>query len=362
MKLGEDIMNAVNKRKESNDGEYFKILEPGFADKCHTKDYGELVVFDNIITQSKKMMEVFEFISCVLDIDTTILIYGETGTGKDLLANAIHISSRRREKPFVAVNCAAIPDELFESELFGFKKGTFTGACEDRRGLFQMANGGTILLDEIGEIPLKVQSKLLRVIEEKKVTSLGSEKGVNIDVRIIAATNRDLELETEKGNFREDLFYRLNIIPIKLPALRERKEDIPLLARFFLEKYTGRLNKQIKSISQEAMNSLISHSWPGNVRELNNIIERAVVLEKKEVITDIGTLLTRKNGVSFDFTESFKVTKTKVMENLEKTYFSRLLEIYSGNVSQAAKHADMDLKNFHEKMNKHGIKRDSFLR
>ncbi|MGH7890099.1 MAG: sigma-54 interaction domain-containing protein, partial [Thermodesulfobacteriota bacterium] len=291
--------------------------------------------------------------------------YGETGTGKELLANAIHLNSPRRERPFIAVNCAAIPDELFESELFGFKKGTFTGASEDRRGLFQTANGGTILLDEIGEIPTKVQSKLLRVIEDKKIPSLGSEKSVNIDVRIIATTNKDLELEVEKRNFREDLFYRLNIIPIKLPALRERKEDIPLLARFFLEKYADRFNKPLKSISEEAMNSLIAYSWPGNVREFKNIIERAVVLERKEVITDIESLLTRKNGnglSSVDFTSSLKVTKTRVIEDLEKTYISKLLEIYSGNLSQAARHADMDLKNFSEKMKKYGIQRDEFLR
>lgn len=311
------------------------------------------------------MIEIFEFISTILKLDTTILIYGETGTGKELLANAIHFNSPRREKPFVGINCAAIPDELFESELFGFKKGTFTGACEDRRGLFQMSDGGTILLDEIAEIPIKAQSKLLRVIEDKKVASLGSEKSVHIDVRIIAATNKDLELEVKKGNFREDLFYRLNIIPIELPALRERKEDIPLLARSFLDKYKESFNKPIKSISGEAMNSLISYSWPGNVRELRNIIERAVVLERKEVINDIENLLLRKNGngvSSVDFPSSFKVTKTRVIEDLEKAYISKLLEVYNGNLSQAARHADMDLKNFSQKMKKYGIKKDAFFR
>lgn len=355
-------MKAFNEQRETNHDEHLKILEPGFTNGCQTKDRGEPLVLSNIISESKKMIEMLEFVSSILDVDTTILIHGETGTGKELLANAIHFNSCRRERPFVPVNCAAIPDELFESELFGFKKGTFTGASEDRRGLFQMANGGTILLDEIAEIPIKIQSKLLRVIEDKKVTSLGSEKGVNIDVRIIAATNRDLELEVERGNFREDLFYRLNVIPIKLLPLRERKEDIPLLARFFLKKYTEGFNKPIKSIAEEAMNCLIGYSWPGNVRELRNVIERAVLLERKEVITDVGGLLTRKKEVSINLSDSFKTTKNKVIEDLEKDYISRLLELYYGNISHAARHAEMDVKNLHEKMKKHGIRRDSFLR
>ncbi|HEX3033840.1 MAG TPA: sigma-54 dependent transcriptional regulator [Thermodesulfobacteriota bacterium] len=347
---------------EANDEDY-KIKELGFKTVPLITNYSKRFAFKNIIAQSGKMMEVFELAGSVADLNTTILIYGETGTGKELLASAIHSNSPRKEKPFVAVNCAAIPDELFESELFGFKKGAFTGANEDRKGLFQLADGGTILLDEIGEMPLKFQSKLLRVIEDKKVTSLGSDKSVYIDVRIIAATNRDLEAEVEKGNFREDLFYRLNVIPIKLPSLRERKEDIPLLARFFLNKYAEKFNKPVKSISEDAMNTLINYSWPGNIRELRNVIERAVILEKKEVITDIGIFLTKKKEVSFDLTtSSFKVAKTKVIEDLEKNYISRLLELYDGKLTQAARHADMDVKNLCEKMKKYGIKREVFLR
>lgn len=349
----EEIIMAIEK--------VLKLQELSFANKCRINKYRERFTFRNIISQSKKMLEILELTRNILELDTTILIYGETGTGKELLANAIHFNSSRREKPFITVNCAAIPDELFESELFGFKKGAFTGANQNRRGLFQMANGGTILLDEIGEMPLKLQPKLLRVIEDKKVTSLGSERSVDIDVRIIATTNKNLKSEVEKGNFREDLFYRLNVIPVELPPLRERKEDILLLTRFFLKKYAEKFNKPIKSISEEAINTLINYSWPGNVRELENIIERAVIVEKKEIITDIEIFLTREKTDSVDLTTSFKTAKTKVIEEFEKTYISGLLELYGGKLTQAAKHADMDVKNLWEKMKKYGIKRDVFL-
>lgn len=349
----EEILMAIEK--------VLKLQELSFANKCRINEYRERFTFRNIISQSKKMMEILELTRNILELDTTILIYGETGTGKELLANAIHFNSSRREKPFITVNCAAIPDELFESELFGFKKGAFTGANQNRRGLFQVANGGTILLDDIGEMPLKLQPKLLRVIEDKKVTSLGSEKSVDIDVRIIATTNKNLKSEVEKGNFREDLFYRLNIIPVELPPLRERKEDIPLLTRFFLKKYAEKFNKPIKSISEEAINTLINYPWPGNVRELKNIIERAVIVEKKGIITDIEIFLTREKTDSVDLTTSFKAAKTKVIEGFEKTYISGLLELYGGKLTQAAKHADMDVKNLWEKMKKYGIKRDVFL-
>jgi DNA-binding NtrC family response regulator len=349
----EEILMAIEK--------VLKLQELSFANEYRINKYRERFTFRNIISQSKKMMEILELTRNFLELDTTILIYGETGTGKELLANAIHFNSSRREKPFITVNCAAIPDELFESELFGFKKGAFTGANQNRRGLFQMANGGTILLDDIGEMPLKLQPKLLRVIEDKKVTSLGSEKSVDIDVRIIATTNKNLKSEVEKGNFREDLFYRLNIIPVELPPLRERKEDIPLLTRFFLKKYAEKFNKPIKSISEEAINTLINYPWPGNVRELENIIERAVIVEKKGIITDIEIFLTREKTDSVDLTTSFKAAKTKVIEGFEKTYISGLLELYGGKLTQAAKHADMDVKNLWEKMKKYGIKRDVFL-
>ncbi|GBD38404.1 Transcriptional regulatory protein ZraR [bacterium HR37] len=349
----EQILIAIEKA--------LKLQELSFANKCRINKYRERFTFKNIVTQSKKMMEIFELVKNVVDLDTTVLIYGETGTGKELLANVIHFNSPRREKPFVKVNCAAIPEELFESELFGFKKGAFTGANENKRGLFQMANGGTILLDEIGEIPLRLQPKLLRVIEDKKVISLGSERSVDIDVRIIATTNKNLKIEVEKGNFREDLFYRLNVIPIELPPLRERKEDIPLLAKFFLRKYAEKFNKPVKHISEKAINTLLNYSWPGNVRELENIIERAVIVEKTDTITDIDLYLTKEKINQVDLNTSFKIAKAKVIEDFEKAYISGLLEMYGGKLAQAAKHAEMDVKNLWEKMKKYGIKRDAFV-
>lgn len=344
------------------EGEGFKMRDHKVVNKYQINEHYARFVFENVITRSETMMEIFELLNNILELNTTILIHGETGTGKELLANVIHFNSPRKDKPFVTVNCASIPDELFESELFGFKKGAFTGASEDKRGLFQTANGGTILLDEIGEMPLKLQPKLLRVIEDKKVMSLGSEKSIDVDARIIATTNRDLRLEVEKGNFREDLFYRLNVIPIKLPPLRERKEDIPLLTKFFLKKNAERLKKPVKSISAESVNALINYSWPGNVRELGNVIERAVILEKKDVITDIEPLLTAKKEFPIDFAKTFKAAKNKVVEDFEKTYISELLEIYHGNLTHAAKHAGMDIKNLFEKMKKYGIKREEFLK
>jgi DNA-binding NtrC family response regulator len=349
----EQILIAIEKA--------LKLQELSFANKCRINKYRERFTFKNIVTQSKKMMEIFELVKNVVDLDTTVLIYGETGTGKELLANVIHFNSPRKEKPFVKVNCAAIPEELFESELFGFKKGAFTGANENKRGLFQMANGGTILLDEIGEIPLRLQPKLLRVIEDKKVISLGSERSVDIDVRIIATTNKNLKIEVEKGNFREDLFYRLNVIPIELPPLRERKEDIPLLAKFFLRKYAEKFNKPVKHISEKAINTLLNYSWPGNVRELENIIERAVIVEKTDTITDIDLYLTKEKINQVDLNTSFKIAKAKVIEDFEKAYISGLLEMYGGKLAQAAKHAEMDVKNLWEKMKKYGIKRDAFV-
>ena len=220
-----------------------------------------------------------------------MLIHGETGVGKELLARSIHFSGARRDRPFVAVNCAAIPAELFESELFGARKGAFTGATEHRRGHFQMANGGTLLLDEIGEMPLHLQSKLLRAIEEKKVTSVGADRPVDIDVRFIATTNKDLQAEAERGAFRRDLFYRLSVMPIRVPPLRERPEDIPLLAEHFLEQASRRSKKGVRAIAPESLQALVRYPWPGNVRELDNVIERAVIVATGDTLTDIERFL-----------------------------------------------------------------------
>ena len=240
--------------------------------------------FANLIGTSQKMLEVYAIIKRVSDTKTNILITGESGTGKELVARAIHYEGNRKDKPFVPINCGAIPENLLESELFGHQKGAFTGAVANKSGLFEMANEGTIFLDEITEIPVQLQVKLLRVIQERNFRRVGSVEDISVDVRIIAASNKEIDKEVKEGRFREDLFYRLNVIPIHIPSLCERQEDIPLLSHHFLEKYCKELGKDIKKISGEAMEFLAKYPYPGNIRELENIIERAIALEPTDII------------------------------------------------------------------------------
>jgi Nif-specific regulatory protein len=241
--------------------------------------------FENIIGDSEKMHQIFETIEKVADTDSTILILGESGTGKELIAKAIHYNSYRREGPFIPVNCAAIPSELLESELFGHEKGAFTNAIRTRIGRFELANGGTVFLDEIGDMSPSLQSKLLRVLQERQFERIGGVKTVKIDIRIIAATHQDLKVAVEQGRFRQDLYYRLNVIPIRVPPLRERKSDIPLLVHHFLNHFNRSKKRKIQGIHNEALNRLMEYHWPGNVRELENIIERIVILTNNDSIT-----------------------------------------------------------------------------
>jgi DNA-binding NtrC family response regulator len=318
----------------------------------------ERFTLKNIVTQSVAMQEIFELLRSVAELDTTVLIHGETGVGKELLARSIHFSGGRRDKPFVAVNCAAIPAELFESELFGFRKGSFTSASEHRRGLFQAANGGTLLLDEIGEMPLPLQSKLLRVIEEKRVTPIGSDRSAEIDVRFIATTNKDLQVEAEHGTFRRDLFYRLSVMPIRVPPLRERTGDIPLLAQYFLEVSARRSKKAVPRIAPAAMQALCRYAWPGNVRELENVIERAVIVTKGEVIADVERFLSGEGErPRVDLTLPFRDAKARTVEEFERAYIAGVLEAHGGKLTAAAKHADMDPKNFSEKLTRYGLRK-----
>jgi DNA-binding NtrC family response regulator len=318
----------------------------------------ERFTLKNVVTQSAAMGEIFELLRSVAELDTTVLIHGETGVGKELLARSIHFSGGRREKPFVAVNCAAIPAELFESELFGFRKGSFTSASESRRGHFQMANGGTLLLDEIGEMPLGLQSKLLRVIEDKRVTPIGSDRALEIDVRFIATTNKDLQAEVEHGRFRRDLFYRLSVMPVRVPPLRERIGDIPLLAQHFLDLSARRSKKPVPCIAPAAMQALCRYAWPGNVRELENVIERAVIVTKGDVIDDVQRFLAGDTErPKADLSLAFRDAKARVVEDFERAYIGGVLEAHGGKLTAAAKHADMDPKNFSEKLTRYGLRR-----
>ncbi|MFB3885200.1 MAG: sigma-54-dependent transcriptional regulator [Thermodesulfobacteriota bacterium] len=290
--------------------------------------------FHNIIGKSKPMQEVFSLIEKVAPSNSTVIVYGGSGTGKELVAKAIHYNSARADKPFIPFNCGAIPETLVESELFGHTKGAFTGAIQAQRGLFDEANGGTLFLDEISSILPSVQVKLLRVLQEKEVMKVGSTERVRIDVRMIAATNEDLEANVKKGTFREDLFYRLHVFPILLPDLKERKEDIPLLVSHFLNLYTKENQKPIKGISKEAMKLLLEYDWPGNVRELENAIERAVVMADQDYL------------VPKDFAENLKgwgpglikrgLTERKSLEDIKTEYITGILKETGGNKRVAA--------------------------
>jgi two-component system response regulator PilR (NtrC family) len=263
----------------------FEVRELLLENRILRKELQREFDYSNIIGKSPAIMQVFEIIKAVADTDSTILISGNSGTGKELVAKALHFNSARKHKPFIAVNCGAISENLIESELFGHKKGAFTGAINDKEGFMKAAEGGTLFLDEISEMPPQLQVKLLRAVQEKEFTPVGTTANILINIRFIASTNQKLEKLVEEGKFREDLYYRLNVVEIHLPSLKERENDIPLLADFFLDKYRKQMNKQIKGISNDAMRALMNHEWKGEVRELENIIERAVIFCKEELIS-----------------------------------------------------------------------------
>ena len=291
--------------------------------------------YGEIIGKSRVMREVFETIERVAPAQSTVLITGDSGTGKELVARAIHKKSTRKDKSFVAINCTSIPENLLESELFGHVKGSFTGAIGDKKGLFEEADGGTLFLDEIGDLDLPLQAKLLRALQEKTIKPVGANKEKSIDVRVIAATHKDLNKAIEEENFREDLYYRLSVLPIHLPALKQRKEDIPLLAQHFLEKYKQLNNSSVQSISHQAMSELINHTWNGNVRELENIVERLTVMNRGETIE--STQLPVK--VEEDMTEDFFSQASAdwpTIEQLNNRYIDLVLNKTGGKKEKAA--------------------------
>ncbi|HEY3306496.1 MAG TPA: sigma-54 dependent transcriptional regulator [Candidatus Binatia bacterium] len=311
--------------------------------------------FNNIVAKSEKMRNVLELVSRSAKTDSTIYLSGESGTGKELIAKAVHLSSERRDQIFVAINCAALPEALLESELFGHERGAFTGAVRKAPGLFTQADEGTFFLDEIGDMPLSIQAKLLRVLEEKKFYPVGGEKPVAVNVRLIVATNKDLEGEVKKGNFREDLFYRIHVIPISLPALRDRREDIPPLVEHFLEKFNEKTKKEVKGLAPQAMQRLMLYDWPGNVRELEHVIEYAVAMTQTDVITEDLILLRTKMSAE----EPWRPLK-QAKGAFEKNYLIRLLELSGGNVSQAARLAGKYRADFYDLIKKHGLNVEDF--
>jgi DNA-binding NtrC family response regulator len=283
--------------------------------------------FEGIIAKSPKMLKIIELIKTVAPTNATILIIGKTGTGKEVIARAIHHQSPRRNKPFIATSCAALPESLLESELFGHEKGSFTGAVERKKGKFEAGDKGTLFLDEIGEINANTQIHLLRALEEKKITRVGGNEEINVDVRVIAATNRNLKASIKQGNFREDLYYRLNVVTIDLPPLKDRMEDILPLAEHFLKKYAGENNKRIKNFSDDVVKFMLNYSWPGNVRELENMIERGVILSKKTAIT--------LDELPQDMIHPTPV-EGKTVEAVTRNHIINVLEETKGNISKAA--------------------------
>jgi len=317
------------------------------------KELEDNVQFDMIVGKSPGMNAIIDVMKRVSVTESTVLITGESGTGKELLAREIHRNSLRKDSPFVVVDCGALVETLFESELFGHIKGSFTGAFETKHGRFEVANGGTIFLDEISSISLNIQAKLLRVIQEREVTRVGSTKPIKVDIRILAATNENLAECVRHGKFREDLFYRLSVVPLHLPPLRERKKDISLLAEHFLQKYNKKMKKRIGEISPPVIKALSEYNWPGNIRELENTIERAVVLSADDEIRLEDLIY---HGISSSFSLLTPVGgKYKTMDQIEKEYIGTVLHAHKGNRSRTAKALDIDRKTLLSKIKKYDL-------
>ncbi len=327
------------------------------------RELRRLTGLDNIIGQSAKMRAIFDLIQTVAPQSSRVLITGESGTGKELVARAIHENSARAQEPFITINCGAFPETLLESELFGYVKGAFTGANENRRGLFQAAHGGTLFMDEIGNMSLAMQVKLYRVLQEGKVRPIGSTEETSVDVRVIAATNKDFEKEIAEGRFREDLYYRLSVIPIHLPSLRERREDIPLLARHFLERFRKAMDKPVRGISPEAMRRLEGYDWPGNVRELENTMERAMALESGNEIS-VGVLPGRVGGYETPVVTAGNGSSPlpvggldfeKQLAEMERRYLQSALDATGGVRTRAAELLKISYRSFRHYAKKHNV-------
>ncbi len=310
----------------------------------------------DIIGQSSAILELLETVALVAPTEATVLITGESGTGKELIASAVHLNSPRRERPFIKLNCAAITETLLESELFGHEKGSFTGADRRKEGRFRLAHGGSIFLDEISEMSVAMQAKLLRVLQDKEIQRVGGEEILKVDVRVMAASNRDLKGEIEAGRFREDLFYRLNVVTLSVPVLRERREDIPLLAQHFLETFAENNRKPIKGFTPQAMDSMVRYEWPGNVRELMNAVERGVILCRGDYISEVDFPFSVREAAA---QEADGLTATQLpadlpLEEVEKVTILKTLESAGGNKSETARRLGITRRTLHKKLKKYG--------
>lgn len=324
--------------------------------------------FENLVSKHPRMQSIFNLIESLSTMDSSVLITGETGTGKDLVARAIHFHSHRKAGPFVAINCASVPETLLESELFGYERGAFTGAHRRKQGKLEQAHHGTLFLDEIGDMPYSLQSKLLRTIQDKKIERLGGNRLISLDFRIIAATNKDLTQELITNRFRLDLYYRINVVPIHLPPLRERLEDIPLLTDHFLQKLARTNNRPKPSLSQRGMSGLMKYSWPGNVRELENVLERAMILAQDDAIDEIPFSVSPAHAAArndeqllpFDSNLPFKVIRDQALARVEKQYFTHLLKKNKGSIGLTAADAQIDARTVLRKMRQFGLDKTDF--
>ncbi len=358
----EELREVIEKALSSKQDPSIKPIE--------TKD--KIYKLDEMVAKSPAMMKIFQLIPRIASSPASVLITGESGTGKELVAKAIHNLGDRRERPFVTVNCGGIPESLLESELFGYKKGAFTGATTDKQGLFALANNGTIFLDEIGELPMSLQVKLLRVVQQRSFIPVGGITPIDVDCRIIAATNRNLEREVMEGNFREDLYYRLNVIQIRMPPLRERKEDIPLLVQYFLDKYSKLFKKDVQGISNFALNALMEYPFPGNVRELENIIERSVALSTSSLILPESLYIAKeKHKDEFSLNEKHLEKKPSYpeavelppegmdldgfLEEIEKNLLVQALKRTNGKKKEASKLLGMNFRSFRYRLAKYNL-------
>jgi two-component system response regulator AtoC len=327
---------------------------------------GEVRGFHNLVGRSARMREAYGLLEKAAGLDITVLLLGETGTGKELAARAIHYHSGRRERRFVPVNCGALPAELVESELFGHARGAFTGASGAKPGLFEEAGGGTLFLDEVGELPLPAQVKLNRALQEKEIRRVGENQPVRIDVRVIAATHRDLREEVKAGRFREDLFYRLHVFPVTLPPLRERSEDVPPLAVHFLEKHARALRRDLAGIEPDALQQLAGYAWPGNVRELENAIERAVAVAPgpRLRVQDLPGEVAAATPAPLDAAALARLPYREVVagarDRVSREYLIALLAEFGGNVTRAAERAGLERESLHRLLRKHGLRSDDF--
>jgi two-component system response regulator PilR (NtrC family) len=352
-KIDEVRLNIANALRSKNLETEVRVLK-----KELVKEYS----FQNMIGNSTAMHSVFDLVRRVSQAPTNILVTGESGTGKEVVAKAIHYNGPLKDKPFVTINCGAIPENLMESEMFGHKKGSFTGAIVDKVGLFEVADGGTLFLDEVGELPMSIQVKLLRAIQERIIRRVGATDDMKIEVRIIAATNRNLEDMVAKGTFRQDLFYRLNVINIKTPSLRERADDIPLLAAHFLKKYNEKLNKSISSISTEAMDILKGYNYPGNVRELENMIERTVALEAGSTILpeSLPPIVNTSSGRKMASSQEIEMGDNgldldKVMGQIEKELLIKAIHAAGGVKKKAAKLLQISFRSMRYRIEKYNL-------